>query len=364
MRKQLAYIIILIFAVVGCEEIYNPVLDKVEDVLVVEGILMANQQNNYIHLYKSLGFSDISDGYSKVSGARVYIVNVHNAQIECTESGAGNYLLNFQLKRGEKYYLSIEVDGETYKSEYQVVPEVPVLDSIYYDFDFKTTTSGIANSTDNIITEKGIQLYSDMDNKGTLNHYRFSFRKILQYFDYYDTIMPPSPLPVTRPIYCWHSYYPTGIFNIAGPPEYSTSNSISKHELEFFEHNYYKYVADTMTFAGWIYFIYQYGINEDTYNYYSDLNSQLDASGKIFDPVYVQAVGNIKCTSNPDKVVLGNFEISSFSEKGIFMNYTKYKDTVTCFKTVPYFYNIPESGHIKNDAPDFWETPSKKYPNE
>ena len=177
-------------------------------------------------------------------------------------------------------------------------------------------------------------------------------------------MIPPLPEPTRMPIYSWHSYYPTGVFNIAGPPEFSTSNTISKHELEFFEKDYNKYIADTMSFAGWIYYIYQYGINEDTYNYYSDLNSQLDTDGKIFDPVYVQAEGNISCTSNPDIVVLGNFEISSFSEKRYFLNYAKVLDTITSLKNIPYFYDIPEMGHIKDDMPDFWETSNRKYPDE
>ncbi len=364
MRKRLVHIIFILLTVVACEEIYNPVLDNVDNLLVVEAIFTSNKTTNNIYLYKTLGFSTELDSYSAVSGANVYLVDENQVKTSCYESVAGDYVLNLQLQQGAKYYLWIESENETYKSDWQEVPEDPVMDSIYADFENKTSTRGTANSTDNIVTERGIQVYADMNNSGKLNHYRFSARRVLQYFDYYDTIMPPIPEPVKMPIYCWNSYYPTGIFNIAGPPEYSTANNITKHQLEFFEKEYNKYIADTMSFAGWIYYIYQYGINEDTYNYYSDLNSQLDSEGRIFDPVYIQAAGNISCTTTPDIVVLGNFEISSFAEKRYFLLYSKAKDTIIALRNIPYFYNISERDAIKDIKPDFWETVTRDYPDE
>jgi len=368
MRKQLAYIVLFLLTIVACEEIYNPVLDDVDSLLVVEAILVSNQTTNYIHLSKSKSFSNYDivelNTYQPVSGATIYLVNQNNVKIKCTETSAGNYTLNYQLIKGARYSLLLEVEGETYNSDWQVVPEDPVMDSVYSGLETKVITTGTANSTEDIEDIRVAQVYADMDNKGALHYYRFSARRILQFINYYDTIFPLYPEPVTLPIFTWSSYKPTGTFNIAGPPQYSTATNISKHQLEYFDKDYNKFIPDTVTFAGWIYYVYQYGINEDTYNYYSDLNSQLDAEGKIFDPVYVQAEGNILCTSNQNKVVLGNFEISSFSEKRYFINYPKGKDTITVFKEIPYFYDIPERGEIKDFQPDFWENASKVYPNE
>ena len=57
MIKKLTYSILLILAVIACEEIYTPDLEQVDDFLVVEAILVSNQPQNNIYLYKSLGFN-------------------------------------------------------------------------------------------------------------------------------------------------------------------------------------------------------------------------------------------------------------------------------------------------------------------
>ena len=302
--------------------------------------------------------------YPLVSGAMVFLEDENSNRIPCAEVRPGTYQLNYQLETNNMYSLYIEYAGDTYQSGLQAVPEEPVMDSVYTDFSIRVITTGASNSTDKIEKEPGIQVYTNISNKGQLNHYRFYARKIVQYLDHYDTMIPPAPEPERHYIYRWDSKYPTGIFNIAGPPAYSSNKNISRHSLEFFESDYNKYFMDTMLFAGWIYIVYQYGINEDTYNFYSDLNSQLDAEGKIFDPVYVQAQGNIKCTSDPEKVVLGNFEISSFNEQRYYLNYNKRRDTITAFRNIPYFYDIPETGYIKDIRPDFWERNSRSYPDE
>ena len=130
--------------------------------------------------------------------------------------------------------------------------------------------------------------------------------------------------------------------------------NIKKHRLEFFNQNYYQLIADTQSFAGWIYIIDQYGISEEAYNYYSDLNSQLEAQGKIFDPVYVQVEGNISCINDQEKVVLGNFEIESHKEYRYFLQYGR-KNGRFKIKEITHFYDIPNTGSIIDNRPDFWE---------
>ena len=359
MVKRMIYFMLLILAFVACEEIYRPRLDKVDDFLVVEAALVSNQVQNNIYLYKTLSFNEGSTNYPVVTGALIYLVDQNNNQIQCQEINPGTYQLDYQMNSDDTYHLYIEYRGEKYVSGVQTIPEIPVMDSVYAEFTTKTVTSGVANSTDKISKVNGFQVYSDMNYTGELNHYRFYGRKIVQYITSYETDGFPSRI-VT--LYGWRSIYPTNILNIAGPPQYSTEKDIKKHPLEFFESdpNEY-YIADTVMFGGWIYCIYQYGINEDTYNFYSDLNNQLNAVGKIFDPVYIQAKGNISCSSDPEKVVLGNFEISTFSEKRFYLNYYKLADSLRVLKPVPFLYDIPEKGEIKIIQPDFWESVWNKF---
>ena len=362
--RKLLYIAIFILGIVACEEVYRPQLDDVDNLLVVEAILISEEEQHTIYLYETTGFYDESSTYPTVSGASVYLVDEDENRFSFEETESGTYQTTHVLNEAEQYSLYIELDGEVYESTVQIVPEKPALDTVYGEYTSVVTTDGTANSTDDIITTYGFQLYADMAYNGSLNHYRFYGRKIIQYYDYYDSLAPMADEPETWPIYGWKSYYPEGSFNIAGPPKYSSVKNITRHSLEFFNQDYYKFIADTQSFAGWIYIIYQYGINEDTYNYYEDLNNQLEAEGKIFDPVYVQAEGNISCTSDPEINVLGNFEISSFTEKRYFLDYSRNNNSIDTIKSIPYFYDIPSHGYIKNDMPDFWERTTKSYPND
>ena len=346
---------------IACEEIYRPDLEEVDDLLVVEAILISDQQTNSINLYKTKGFNEVDESYLRVGGATVYLTDDKNYRIGCTEYHEGVYSLNEPLDANRSYRLNIELDGEVYVSDMQNVPETPHLDTVYGERKYEISVEGTANSTENISKDYGIKLYTDIKRTGNTKHYRFWGRKVIQYTDYYDTVI--NGMPVQPRIYIWRSIYPYGIFNISGPPEYSTSEDIKKHPLEFYPNNYNKFLPDTMVFEGWIYIIDQYGLNEDTYNYYKKLNVQLGTEGRIFDPIYSQVEGNIKCSSNPSNIVLGNFEISSHAEWRYYLFYDKRQEPFK-LKVIPYYYDIPYSGYIKMYMPDFWESAYKNYPNE
>ncbi|MCE4562863.1 DUF4249 domain-containing protein [Maribellus sp. CM-23] len=356
--KRLIIILLMLFTILACEEIYHPDLEEVDNKLVVEATLNAQLQQNTIKLYRSHGFNSENKTYPPVSGAKVYLSdNLHN-RTPFIEMSNGTYLLDYKLDESQSYQLQIELDGETYESRMQAVPEMPKLDSVYADYATDITISGAANNKEDIITEHGVRVYTDINNEGQISHYRFDAQKVILYVNHYDTVIKSEggrDMVETRPIYSWKSRYPTGIFNIAGPPAYSTQKEITKHPLEFFNLNYKRIISDTVIFTGWIYIVHQYGLNEDSYNYYKDLNNQLDAQGKIFDPVYIQANGNIKCLTNPDEVVLGNFEISSYAEARYYLMYSLIIDNLS-IKRIPKDYYIPNRGALKDKKPEFWDS--------
>ena len=352
MAKHFLYILLILASIIACEEIYVPELENVDDLLVVEAILIADQTQNDIHLYKTLNFNSESNTYPAVTKAKVKLIDDKGVSTILTEVNNGTYRFNGLLDKNRKYYLSIVSGNDAYISEVQTVPDIPDIDVVYAAYDTKTSTSGAVNSEEDVVTKPGFQVFADISDKEDLNHYRFYGRKIIEYYDFYDTVMYGEPMKM--PIYGWRSYLPSGTFNIAAPPKYSAEKNIKKHRLEFFNQNYYEFVADTQYFAGWIYIIDQYGISEKAYNYYSDLNSQLEASGKIFDPVYVQAQGNISCTNDPEKLVLGNFEIESHKEHRYILKYNRNSEKFS-LKKITQYYDIPGNGYIKDTPPVFWE---------
>ncbi len=353
MNKKYVYILLLFLSFISCEEIYNPHLKVVNNYLAIEAKLYSDNTHNIVRLYKSKNVGARSD-YEKVSNASVSLINNWGEIIHAQEtSTAGTYSFDYLVDKNLSYYLKVETGGEEYISDYQSVPDEPSIDTLYSDLENYIYTMGTSNSTENITSLFGIRLFTDITNNGTLSHYRFAGRKIYQY------IYTNASSGITY--YAWTSFYPTGIFNLAEPPEFSAKNVITKHPLEFFVADYQNYIQ-LENFAGWIYIIDEYGLNENTYNYYSDLNSQLNADGKIFDQIYTQAGGNISCTTNPDNVVLGNFEISSHKEYRYFLSYHRDGSSVS-LKRIPYFYDISWEGANPDIPPDFWETIDKTYAN-
>ncbi len=357
MKKYFLYSCILLLIISSCEEVYIPDLDNADDFLVVEGRLMANQHTNTVLLHNSLNFINSNQAYPPVAGAKVFLVTGTGEEYAFHESTPGAYQINHTLVENLEYHLQIELDGEVYKSEIQVVPEIPHIDSIYGEYG----SNVYVDENNELATDYGVRLYADIMKKGNHNHYRFYARKIIQFVYLFDSMPPGESEPIPIPVYNWKSFYPTGIYNIAGPPDYSTSDDIYKHPLEFFDNDVYKIIADTQYFAGWIYIIDQFGLSEGTYNYYESLNSQLGSEGKIFDPVYVQAEGNVQCITSPEVKVMGNFEIVSYKEHRYFLNYYRHRKEFS-LKKIPYFYGIPIRGRVLMSPPDFWETYGKIYP--
>jgi hypothetical protein len=96
----------------------------------------------------------------------------------------------------------------------------------------------------------------------------------------------------------------------------------------------------------------QFRLNADSYEWYKGVESQATAEGKIFDPLTSQLYGNITCKSEPGKLVLGFFEVSSVltSSWSVSRNYPYYPITI---KSVPNVYPSNQ-GFTINTVPDFW----------
>jgi hypothetical protein len=59
----------------------------------------------------------------------------------------------------------------------------------------------------------------------------------------------------------------------------------------------------------------QKSISSDAYSFYSDVEKQFEAEGRLFDPVSPQLTGNITCTNNESNKVIGVFYAFDETEK-------------------------------------------------
>ena len=157
-------------------------------------------------------------------------------------------------------------------------------------------------------------------------YYRFSNALILEYFTQYVNFSSGAALPK----YCWIKYTPYAALNLS---ERHSSSDKTQQILGFcpLETDYYgvqtvpimAYNNQTgktdqignikRTPFKFIFTIKQYHLNSDVYLYYKAVNDQLAANQQILDPISVQTVGNIICTTNPEEHVLGVFEVASIN---------------------------------------------------
>lgn len=354
MKRLIKYCLLLPAVFYGCEEIYTPEIDEVENVIVADARIVSGVIGNEIKLFRSLGYNNNSMVYPPVNGASVWLMSNKGSEVKLTETSTGKFAANFILSEQFQYKIRIESDGFKYESDYEPVPPVPAIDSLYYEAGIKVLAPEGNNDVDDFTEVEGMQLFADIKN-GNLPYYRFTARRIVQY-SYSVQIRPDEP---DRIIYGWDSSYPAESFNIAAPANFSASNYILKHPLYFMPKK--PGLDSGQVFNGWILILYQYGLSESGYNYYDDLNKQLEANGKMFDPLYVQARNNLSCSNRPEQLILGNFEIARVKQTRYFINFIS-KESGYLVKPIPYFYNIPVAGEQIDYPPDFWETPSKQYP--
>lgn len=351
MGKQITTLFLFAVLFSACESVYIPDLETVENVLVVDARLFAGNPVNEVILQKSQGFNE-NEPFEPFTNALVQLIDNQGKGYITTQVEPGVYQVNNPLDPELQYKLHIIAGGETFESGFEQVQEIPEISSIYGEHGENWIQPGGEKDAASFRKTTGQQLFVDIDTDNVPKYYRFSSRKILQYYFPFDTILSGAEMVEYK--YGWKSFYPTTIFNLAGPPEYSNEVDIVKHPVEFFRYDADALLDSTQRNAGWIYIMYQYGISESAYRFYKDLNSQLSASGKIFDPMYVQARSNLKCTSNPGKIVLGNFEITRMREHRYFVNPDPYKGN-HIIRKINIFYDIPGSGIVPMFKPWFWE---------
>lgn len=332
----------------ACEDIYTAKIDNMENALVIDAQIVSNSDSNYIQLSQTVNFNSSSFLGNQVRNASVYLIDNNNIEYNLPEESIGTFKVNVNINPSLIYKIRVEYEGETYESTYESVPEVPKMDSIYGIPEIKVTDFGGVNSVNDFREYPGVQLYANLNNEDSLHYYRFDSRKILQYIYYIESTGMTPPIP----IYGWYTKKLLGGFNLAAPADYSTSDRIEKHPLFFMEKSLI--LDQGQSFAGWILILYQYSLTSSAYHFYKDLNNQLVGEGRIFDPLYVQARNNLKCTSNPDKLVMGNFEITSMKETRYFVKFIS-KEKGYLIKPITHFYEIPSRGEQTGELPDFWE---------
>ena len=350
MRKQYIYLALFLALFVSCEEYYKPVLDTVPGILVVESKLTNDPAKNFVKLTMTQDFYGTTQT-QKVSGARVELVQVDGYTLKGVDDGTGYFTFSSVPISGKTYYLKITIFRDIYQSDPVLMPPIPKIDSLYTIQNIEKSYETSADGSLRLVETLGRTIYIDAPITSTLQYYRFDWRAVLQW-----VYVPSNPLSPTG--YGWRSTAVLGMFNIAGPKEFSSSTKVTKHPINFLAYDYKLYLDSVPPRygSGWILILDQYGTSKNSYDFHEKLNRQFSAEGSLFDPVITQVYGNIRCFTDPSKTVLGFFELNSYRQYRYYLNLGSGGDNQVKQRRLSRHPDIPYYGYLVGTRPTFWET--------
>jgi hypothetical protein len=295
---------VLCFAAVaatGCIEEYVPTIITTDHrYLIVDGFLVGND-STFIKLSRSQLISDPADSQGE-SEASVEIEGEMGFTYLLSEKEKGLYVAPaLDLDPSLQYRLHIRTsDASEYVSDFVDLLESPPVDSVVFE-----------EAEDD---EINFHIYAH-DPKNLTRYYYWTYDDTWQYSGGYSIYKWENGQIVPRTdagelLFCWKTHSENNFYLHATP-------SLAQDVV-------YQYPLFTIKqtsrklYYGYSINVKQYALTREAYDYYSLTKKNSESLGSLFDPQPSQALGNIKCTSNPQQISIGYFAASTVREKRLF----------------------------------------------
>lgn len=375
MKRHVLYLFILSL-LFGCKELYKPDIETNKQFLVVEGLLTNEPIAYQIKLLYTVPY-DVNKSGLPVKGAHVYVKDNLNQSFQFEEStiNPGSYYSNpseFVGIEGNEYTLFITTsDGETYQSTPQILlNNITPIDA----FGEKTEKKVLIEINNEYIqiTKEGAAVYLKYNSIGnTVPHFKYHCTPLYGAFGILRTFWQGAKVEILT--YRWRLIPYLSDFSLSDEKFEIISDQKTIHKvffsekiktIGFLDFNGKLITLDSATFTASnsledlaiirrILYIKQYRLNNDAFVYYKSIEAQLKATNKIFDPINPQIIGNITCSSDPEKTALGFFETSpiAYLAYSIQFNYNTGESVLT-----PKKYLMPSTYYGESiKKPDFWD---------
>jgi hypothetical protein len=325
---------LLCLLVTSCTEPYALQTNSYEEAIVIEGTITNELKNQEIKVSRTFRFEE--NGPTAESGATVYITDNLGKQYDFEEK-KGVYVskIAFQAEPNKEYRLRvIAKDGESYTSRSETL----------------TTVNAIESLSSNITTidnEKGIQITANsFDPTGKSRYYRY------EYEETYKIIAPKwvNIEAITTVFKNNKDEIGEIILQPRGAKEVRTCYSTKKSDkiiltnTNTISEDKVNYPIRFISSSNYIIMnrysilVKQYIQNLAAYTYYQTLKELSGSESLLSQNQPGFFAGNIKSDNNPNRKVIGYFEVSSYSEKRMFFNFS---DVFPKEQKPDYPYNCP-----------------------
>lgn len=310
--------VVLLLIAVSCIDPYVPNLKNYQSLLVVDG-LITNENSSYrIKLGRTTNKENSLP--EKVTDANVYITDGDGIKTDLQNCGDGIYKTDstsFTGVIGQKYTLSILTpDGKEYKSEECTMLPVAAIDKLYYE-----KGEEISGTQGESFT--GLKIFlNSTDATGTNQYFRWTYEETWEF------LLPNVPkykcvFVNDKETYlfeflsdtienCWKMNKSGEI--IINSILSGSTNYINKQLIQFID----PVKSDRLT-KEYSILVKQYSISEKEYNFWYNLKKVSDAGGDIFNSQPYQVVSNVHNINDAGEMVPGYFEVSTVSQKRIFI---------------------------------------------
>ena len=334
MQYSLLCSVFVFMTFLSCTEQFNITNEGQEDYLVVNALLTDQNKNQKILLSRTIGFEE-SDAIFETD-ASVIVTENDNKTYFFDETADGVYESNenFAIVSGNIYQLYIKTkSGREYRSKKVIAPAATAIDNIY--------AKKMVNEDG--VTGLGIFLNSyDPSNKSI--YYRYEFEETYRILapNWYDLdivvnfndgqiIFDTEFRPQSKQI-CYNTEKSKRIIvtSTAG----STEDRVQNYQVHFIP------ADDIRVENRYSILVKQYVQTSESQTFYKVL-SNFSSSGNIFSPVQPGFIkGNIESLTDGGESVVGFFDVSTVSEKRIFLNREEYLEglprfTLLCKELTP-----------------------------
>jgi hypothetical protein len=310
------HFLLLILLMPACQEVYLAELDNVEPLLVVDGLITDNPGPHQVRVSFSNRFQDEA-GMNPISNAALHIESGDGLRTELHEDplAPGTYLTpgDFSGMAGTAYILHIETpDGETYRSDPQMMTERLSVDSVYIESGQMVfyRKSRMSNTVYRVPVEGFNFFLRSEPANGDEQHFRF------RSFNYMQWTFPAGDFAYWINWWQWDAtdFLEKDLGKASSEPSAQQVGFLPLANQDFF---YFGFNLTEDSLKGAILHSARvlsnriYSLNDDSHAFHKARNEQLNNEGRFFDPIASQPLGNIRCTSDPEKIALGHFETSA-----------------------------------------------------
>jgi len=338
--KHILLIILSIVILAGCQNIFMPNVETIEPVLYIECMLTTLPEKHEVKVLYTRSFND-RPYYPFVEDAIVEIEDTESNIIPFYYIGNGIYRCDsnntYMAELGESYVLRVSTsDGEVFESSPQTVRECSEISNLFCKYDKDVYLNQNLNNDVFEVQRDGIQIISETQGIFPVqNYYFYRWVGYEQHVNIITTLSGESSYYLYR-----HRKMKTKYKQIirTGNADKFSNFEIKNQEMVFIStedmSNYIQPFPDTMFvftdgwFEGMLFKLEQLSISDNAYLFWRDAELQLEAEGRLFDPVAPQLKGNIKCITDSTKDVIGIFNASHVSEKYAYF-YINYENRTT-----------------------------------